>query len=79
MLRNEFLTDSLESARAIKYYFYMDDLLTGAGTIQETMQLQLVIHKKLFLANIDPELIERAKKRSFGPKGVISLLGLQWK
>lgn len=95
VLGNEFLTDSPESARAIKYDFYMDDLLTGAGTIQEAMQLQQVIHKKLreahfllrkyasnspeLLANISPELIERAEKRSFGPKGVISLLGLQWK
>ncbi|KAK7575924.1 hypothetical protein V9T40_012210 [Parthenolecanium corni] len=81
-------------ARAISSEFYMDDLLTGAETVEEAIAKRQIIQSTLdnvhfplrkyisnspeFLASLDPSLIEPLKPVEFASAGAAKLLGLQW-
>ncbi len=72
----------------------MDDLLTGAPTIEEATQLQKEIHDVLqsakfmlrkyqsnsihVLAKIDQSLVETKLNKDISSKGAVAVLGLQW-
>lgn len=83
-----------KAANAINSNFYMDDLMTGADTVEETIQLQRVVHSALlsaglplrkyqsnstdFLSCIDSSLIETLNSRLLGSESFIFVLGLVW-
>ena len=82
------------AAKAINSNFYMDDLMTGANTVEEALHLQKTVHTALlgagfplrkyqsnsteFLNNIDQTLIETLNTRLLGAESFIYLLGLIW-
>lgn len=91
------LADEAQTERArdaIKNNFYVDDLLTGAQTISEALELQKEIHETLlsggfklrkyksnssdFLAQIDPDRIEESSSKTICGESGTSLLGLNW-
>lgn len=81
-----------EDSRAIRQDFVMDDLLTGAKTVESAIELQPIVHTTLagahfplrkymsnsseFLTQLDSSLIEKTTTFDFGQKNAISLLGL---
>lgn len=72
----------------------MDDLMGGADSVSNAINIQRVIHKHLltagmklrkyqsnsdeFLNHIDPSLIETMEPRSIGTNPIIHVLGLIW-
>ncbi len=86
---------SPEAAYAITNEFYMDDLLTGADTVEAAItkreRIQAILdsaHLPLrkyvsnsseFLSSLDPDLVETLRTVQFSSTGTTKLLGLQWK
>ncbi len=82
------------AANAINSNFYMDDLMTGAESVEEAIQLQHVVHSTLlsvgfplrkyqsnstdFLNRLDSSLIETLNTRLLGSESFIFVLGLIW-
>ncbi len=79
---------------AISSEFYMDDLLTGADSIDDAITKRQLIQSTLdsahfplrkyvsnspeFLASLDPSLVESIHPVEFASSGAAKLLGLQW-
>ncbi len=87
-------TENENVRKAIQNNFYMDDLLVGASSLSEAIELQKEVHTVLksaslnlrkyqsnsseLLKTIPQELIETESTRTFGKERAISLLGLHW-
>ena len=83
-----------KAAHAIKHDFYMDDLLTGAKSVETAIEMQHTIHEILgkahfplrkyvsnstqFLDALEPSLKETLRSVEFSSGGSARILGLQW-
>ncbi|XKL60216.1 hypothetical protein PGB90_001232 [Kerria lacca] len=93
VLADELEKNDPKSASVIRTDFYMDDLITGADTVEEAIQLNRQLYNTLisaqfplrkyisnsshFLKYIDPNLIEKTNHRDFEIENV-KVLGLRW-
>lgn len=85
---------SPEAANAIASKFYMDDLLSGATSLEAALKKRSMIHEALnsaqfplrkhmsnsseFLVTLDASLIEELRPLQFSSSSAAKILGLQW-
>ncbi|XP_065203143.1 uncharacterized protein LOC135833326 [Planococcus citri] len=85
---------SPHAAKSIRSHFYIDNLMTGADSVEEAIELQKIIHNTLqnfgfplrkymsnsteVLKQIDSSLIEPLNSRILGGDSFIYVLGLVW-